>query len=95
MLYMLYLQMKQLFEAIIMIMDEFNLVDIWRSEHPNLRKYTRHQKHPVVLSRSDCIFASNNLVHNVKFPNIISGVSSSVDVPVRGKGYWKLKLSLF
>ena len=87
---------RNYFEA---IMDEFNLVDIWRSEHPNLRKYTRHQKHPVVLSRLDYIFASNNLVHNVKSSNIISGVSSdhsmvtamiSIDVPVRGKSYWKL-----
>ena len=87
---------RNYFEA---IMDEFNLVDIWRSEHPNLRKYTKHQKHPVVLSRLDYIFASNNLVHNVQSSNIISVVSSdhsmvttkiSIDVPVRGKGYWKL-----
>ena len=87
---------RNIFEA---IMDEFNLVDIWRSEHPNIRKYTRHQKHPVVLSRLDYIFASNNLINNVNSSNIISGISSdhsivtakiSSDIPARGTGYWKL-----
>ena len=85
-------------------MDEFNLVDIWRSEHPNTRKYTRHQKHPAARSRLDYIFTSNNLVNNVKSSNIISGVASDHsivttkilrDIPSRGRGYLEVQLPLF
>ena len=52
---------------------------------------------PFVLSRLNYIFASNNLVNNVK-SSTISDISSdhsivtakiSNDIPVRGKGYWK------
>ena len=84
------------------LMDEFNLIDIWRSEHPNSRTYTRHQKVPVVLSRLDYIFASSDLANNVNSSNIISGISSdhsivtakiSTDVQARGRGYWKCNCS--
>ena len=38
-------------EMISMLMDDYNLCDIWGDFHPNLKKYTRHQKFPKVLSR--------------------------------------------
>jgi exonuclease III len=80
------------------LMDEFNLIDVWRSEHPNSKTYTRHQKNPVALTRLDYIFSSSALINNVKSSNIISGISSdhsivtakiSTDAPARGRGYWK------
>ena len=81
------------------LIDEFNLMDVWRNEHPNLRVYTRHQKNPPVLSRLDYILASNDLADNISNTNIISGVKSdhsivkcklSTNEPPKGKGYWKL-----
>ena len=87
---------KNIFDA---LMDKFNLVDIWRMDHPNVRKYTRHQKNPVALSRLDYIFVSSDLINSVNSSNIISGISSdhsivaakiSKDVSARGRGYWKL-----
>jgi exonuclease III len=53
-------------KALISLMDEFNLIDVWRNEHPLLRAYTRHQKNPPVLSRLDYILVSSNLADNVK-----------------------------
>ena len=46
------------------LVEEFNLCDVWRSYHPNLKQYTRHQKNPQVLSRLDFILVSDNFVSN-------------------------------
>ena len=40
-------------DMINILIDEFNLIDIWRHFNPNLKQYTRHQKSPKVLSRLD------------------------------------------
>ena len=81
------------------LIDEFNLMDVWRNEHPNLKVYTRHQKNPLVFSRLDYILASSELADNITNTNIICGVKSdhsivkcklSTDEPPKGKGYWKL-----
>ena len=81
------------------LIDEFNLMDVWRNEHPNLRVYIRHQKNPPVLSRLDYILASSDLADNISNTNIISGIKSdhsivkcklSTNEPPKGKGYWKL-----
>ena len=74
------------FEA---LMDEFNLTDIWRSEHLNLKKYTRHQKHYVVLSRLSNIFASYGLFNNVKSSIIISGISFDHSIVTANISYTK------
>ena len=85
--------------ALYSLIDEFNLMDVWRNEHPNLKVYTRHQKNPPVLSRLDYILASSDLADNISNTNIICGVKSdhsivkckfSTDEPPKGKGYWKL-----
>ena len=81
------------------LIDESNLMDVWRNEHPNLRVYTRHQKNPPVLSRLDYILASSDLADKISNTNIISGVKSDHSIvkcklsnnePPKGKGYWKL-----
>ena len=81
------------------LIDEFNLMDVWRNEHPNLKVYTRHQKNPPVLYRLDYILASSDLADNITNTNIICGVKSehsivkcklSTNEPPKGKGYWKL-----
>ena len=80
-------------------MDEFNLIDLWRNEHPTLRAYTRHQRNPPVLSRLDYILVSSNFADNIKNSEIVCGIKSdhsivsckvlTKDCP-KGKGYWKL-----
>jgi len=81
------------------LIDEFNLMDVWRTEHPNSRVFTRHQKNPPALSRLDYILASNDFVNNISDSDIVCGVKSdhsivkcklSTDEPPKGKGYWKL-----
>ena len=86
-------------EMLITLMDEFNLCDIWRSFHPNLKQYTRHQKKPRVLSRIDFILVSDNFVTNCLQSKIIPGIQSDHSLvtlnfkgaqPLRGRGFWKL-----
>lgn len=81
------------------IIDEYDLVDVWRNFHPNLRQYTRHQKLPRVLSRLDFILVSGNFLKNCEKSKILTGIQSDHSIvslhfndnqPVRGKGYWKL-----
>ena len=86
-------------ETLSVIMDEYGLCDVWRVFHPNLKKYTRHQKSPKVLSRLDFILISGNLLENCKKSEILPGIQSDHSVvsiefddnqPLKGKGYWKL-----
>ena len=84
------------------LIEEYNLVDVWRHYHPSLRQYTRHQKTPRVLSRLDFILVSSNFLNNCTKSKIIPGIQSDHSVvfvqfndnqPVRGRGYWKLNCS--
>ena len=86
-------------KALLSLMEEFNLIDVWRNEHPTLRAYTRHQKTPPALSRLDYILISSNLANNVNDSDIVTGVKSdhsivkckiSTNNPPKGKGFWKL-----
>ena len=86
-------------DALTTLMEEFNLCDIWRNFHPNLKQYSRHQKSPRVLSRLDFILVSKNFVGNCTQSKIIPGIQSDHSVvtlhfkdscPKRGTGFWKL-----
>ena len=86
------------------LIEEFNLCDIWRNFHKNLKQYSRHQKNPKVLSRLDFILVSENLIANCLQSKMIPGIQSDHSAvtlkfkgtqPVRGKSFWKLKLSIF
>ena len=81
------------------LIEEFNLCDIWRNFHPNLKQFTRHQKKPRVLSRLDFILVSDNFVSNCMQSKIIPGIQSDHSIvtlnfkgaqPLRGPGFWKL-----
>ena len=67
-------------EMISVLMEEFNLCDIWRNFHPSLRQYTRHQRSPRVLSRLDFILVSEDLINNCLNSKIIPGVQSDHSV---------------
>ena len=63
-------------EMISMLMDDYNLCDIWHDFHPNLKQYTRHQKSPKVLSQLDFILVSDDLINNCIASKIIPGIQS-------------------
>ena len=86
-------------EMILTSTKEFNLCDVWRNFHPNLKHYTRHQRNPKVLSRLDFILVSNSFVDNCVKSKIVPGIQSDHSVvtltfkdaqSVRGPGFWKL-----
>jgi len=86
-------------EMLAILMEEFNLCDIWRHFHPNLRQYSRHQRNPRALSRLDFILVSEDFIDNCLSSKIVPGVQSDHSVvtlnfndgqPTKGRGFWKL-----
>ena len=80
-------------------MEVYGLYDVWRLFHPNIRKYTRHQKSPKALSRLDFFLVSGSLLELCNKTQILPGIQSDHSVvslrfdcksPQKGKGYWKL-----
>ena len=83
------------------IMDEFNLVDIWRLKNPNLSMFTWHSRN--VFCRLDFFLISCNLVAQVNKCDISPGFRtdhSSISLNItptnetRGRGFWKFNVSL-
>jgi exonuclease III len=58
------------------LIDDYNLVDIWRHYHPNLRQYTRHQYNPKAMSRLDYILISEKSIGSCHKSKILPGVAS-------------------
>lgn len=56
-----------------LIMEEFNLCDIWRNFQPAHKQYTRHQIKKT-LPRLDFILVSNNFVNNCVQSKILQGI---------------------
>ena len=49
------------------LMDTYNLIDIWRETHPNIKQYTWHSAHkPPIFSRLDCFLVSEGV--RIPFP---------------------------
>lgn len=86
------------------LIDDHNLVDIWRKKHPNLKQYTWHSSHkPPIFSRLDYFLISDNLIHSalsseqkVSYKSDHSIVLINIDTTnlTRGPGYFKLNNSL-
>ena len=90
--------------VLITLKAEYNLIDIWRSQHENLRRYTWHTKNRLKRSRLDFFLISENLAQYVDKTDIISGYKSDhslvemyLDLSksefTRGNGYWKMNNS--
>ena len=85
------------------IIDEFDLVDIWRSKHPSSKKYTWHSSSkPPIFCRLDYFLISDNLINNViscehgtSYRSDHSPVILNVNLTniKRGPGYFKLNNS--
>ena len=91
-------------DIILSWMEESDLVDIWRHEHPEDFKFTwkRLRPNPGIFCRLDFILMSFGLIDKVKNSDIMPGFKSDHSAPVvtlltlihqKGTGYWKLNCS--
>ena len=86
------------------LMDEYNIVDIWRLLNPNTKHYTWRQKQPKIQSRLDYFLISGELVYNIKHTKIKPAIRtdhSLLEIKVtlineqkRGPGFWKFNCGL-
>lgn len=87
------------------ILEELNLVDVWRNRYKDRRQYTWRRLNPLQQSRIDYVFANDTLISNhvVKRIEIKPGILSDhsfVNVQFeifksqRGPGLWKFNNSL-
>ena len=86
------------------IIENYDLVDIWRAKNPNIRKYTWRQPRPPVHCRLDYFLISNILQDNTTDAEILPAYRSdhsaiyvdfqSAQQPKRGHGYWKFNSQL-
>ena len=88
------------------LMQETNLINIWRVRNPQIRRYSRREmsKKGLVQSRIDFWLVSVALEYQIKSTSIKPGNSSDhsiiklgielLETQKRGKGYWKFNNSL-
>ena len=88
------------------LMEMLSLVDIWRLRNPTRKRYTRRErtKYGFSQSRLDYFIISCHLEYFLKNTDILPSIKSDhsllcmnlslVNEPKRGKGTWKLNVSL-
>ena len=84
-------------------MDEFELKDIWRHQHPTKSGFTWRRRRPLVQCRLDFFLISFGLVNLIEKCDILPSLNSDhsmitckivLNNSERGPGYWKLNTSL-
>ena len=90
-------------DNVLEIVWEYNLIDCWREEHIEERKFTWFKKNPIKQARLDFFLISSMLYSKVKNPDITSGYRTdqshiSLDITLdktdKGNSYWKFNDSL-
>ena len=88
------------------LIEQHNLIDIWRIRKPILKRYTFRKKHfsRFIRRRLDYIFVSNNIQENIKDTNILPSFCSdhsplfvnyqTLNDFHLGKHFWKFNTSL-
>jgi exonuclease III len=86
------------------VLDRNNLLDVWRTLNPNLRRYTWRRREPLQQSRIDLWLISKTALYKVKECSIEIGLRSDHsgihiklsdgDSEKHGKSYWKFNNSL-
>ena len=83
---------------VLKLMDILNLKDIFRDNHPDLKRYTWRRKNPVKQARLDFFLISESLQHMVPSINHENSYRSDHSPVVlfcklnefkKGKGFWK------
>ena len=92
-------------EALLNLIDEFSLCDIWRLRNENIKRYTwfKHNKETTTqASRLDYAFTTSGFDHKIENITYLPGVmtdhsaifaSVSMSESKKGSGYWKLNNS--
>lgn len=86
------------------IIEQFDLIDIWRLKNPDKKRYTWRQQTPPISCRLDYFLISNTLQDNAHGVDILPAIKSDHS-PIslhlrknnevcRGRGYWKFNSSL-
>ena len=85
-----------------LILNSYNMIDIWRIRHPMLERYTRREnsRSGLVQSRLDYIFVSRPLEYTIENTQINPSIRSDhsivsiqlkfLKLQQRGRGYWKM-----
>lgn len=90
-------------EAVIEMINDLELVDVWRELNPEVLRYSWRRPNPFQQSRLDFFLISDNLIANVKDADIQYGYRSDhslVDLHLafgseeRHKNFWKFNSSL-
>lgn len=88
------------------LLELYNLCDIWRTLHPDIRRYTRRgfTKKGFVQSRLDMWFISIHMTYDIENTDIKPGIRSDHSIlnlsfkiqntQERGRGFWKFNASL-
>ena len=90
--------------AVTSLTNTRDLVDIWRTRNPEVRRFTFRQPNPLIQKRLDHLFISNFLQENVDIIDIIPAVitdhsaifmkMSLVKSAQSGASHWKFNNSL-
>ena len=88
------------------LLEHLNLIDIWRLQNPDSKRYTRREKtrNGLVPSRIDYFLVSCQLEYMITYSDIIPSIKSDhsllkiawlqQDEKRSGRGIWKLNISL-
>ena len=85
------------------LMEDLELVDIWRVRNPTFRQFTRRCKAPLKMRRLDYFLISDTLQSSVSLCEILNPLESEHSpikirfkspYTVKGLGYWKFNSSL-
>ena len=97
---------KKSISKVLQLIEQHNLIDIWRIRNPILKRYTFRKNHfsGFIQRRLDYIFVSNSIQENIKDTNIsplfcsdnstlFVSYQTSNNFPL-GKHFWKFNSSL-
>ena len=86
------------------VMDQYDLLDIWRLQHPEIKRYTWRRHKPLVQSRLDYWLVSADMSYNISSCDIKPSIKTDhslislnftqYESNKRGSGLWKFNSSL-
>ena len=91
-------------QSLNMLMNEYNITDVWRVLNPHRKLFTWRQSKPLIQSRLDYFLLSGELFYNVHSSFIKPSIKSDHSILIlkinifkeqkRGPGFWKFNTAL-